>query len=62
MRGEGYAIQDTHDLCLAKIKSAFEINDIQRGRVICYMDDIQLFWSFDEGQRSPLIPITQLGD
>ncbi|MGB7462415.1 MAG: hypothetical protein WBW14_05925, partial [Candidatus Acidiferrum sp.] len=26
--------------CLAKIKSAFEINNIRRGCVTCYMDDI----------------------
>ncbi len=32
-------------LYLAKIKSAFEINNIQRGRVICYVDDIQLLRS-----------------
>jgi hypothetical protein len=36
-------------LCLAKIKSAFEINQIQRGRATRYTDEIQLLWSFGEG-------------
>jgi hypothetical protein len=34
-------------LCLAKTKSACEINNIQRRRVICYMDENRLraeFW------------------
>jgi nicotinic acid phosphoribosyltransferase len=35
-----------YGLCLAKIRSAFEINNIQRGRVTCYMDEIRLTWSF----------------
>jgi hypothetical protein len=29
------------DLCLAKFESAFEMNNIQRGRVTCYTDDIE---------------------
>jgi hypothetical protein len=37
-------------LCLVKIRSAFKINNIQRGRVACYMDEIRLTWSFGEGQ------------
>ena len=38
-------------LCLAKIKSAFEINQMQRGRATRYTDEIQLLWSFGEGYR-----------
>jgi hypothetical protein len=37
-------------LCLARIKSAFEMNNIQRGHVTCYMEDISLLRSFGEGQ------------
>jgi hypothetical protein len=37
-----------HFLCLAKIKSSFEINNIQSVRVACYMDDIQLLQNFGE--------------
>jgi hypothetical protein len=37
-------------LCLAKIKSACEINNIQRHRVTCYMDENRLVRSFGEGQ------------
>jgi hypothetical protein len=37
-------------VCLARIKSAFEMNNIKRGRVTCYIDDIQLLRSFGEGQ------------
>ena len=37
-------------LCLATIKSACEINYIQRRRVTCYMDEIRLPWSSGEGQ------------
>jgi hypothetical protein len=42
-------------LCLARIKSAFEMNNIQRGHVTCYMEDISLLRSFGEGHhcRSP---------
>ena len=40
-------------LCLARIKSAFEMNNIQRGRVTCYMEDIQLLRSFGEGHATP---------
>jgi hypothetical protein len=36
-------------LCLAKIKSACEINNIQRHRVTCYMDENRLVRSFGEG-------------
>jgi hypothetical protein len=28
--------------CLVRIRGAFEINNIQRGRVTCYMDEIRL--------------------
>jgi hypothetical protein len=38
-------------LCLAKIGSAFEINNIRRGRVTCHMSEIQPSQSFGEGQR-----------
>jgi hypothetical protein len=37
-------------LCLARIKSAFEMNNIQRAHVTCYMEDILLLRSFGEGQ------------
>jgi hypothetical protein len=37
-------------VCLARIKSAFEMNNIQRGHVTCYMEDISLLRSFGEGQ------------
>jgi hypothetical protein len=37
-------------LCLAKIGNAFEINNIQRGRVTCCMYEIQSSRSFGEGQ------------
>ena len=38
-------------LCLAKIGSALEINNIQRGRrVTCCMYEIQPQWSYGEGQ------------
>ena len=40
------------ELSLAKIKSAFKINDIRRGCVTCYMDDIQTSRSFGEGQHT----------
>ena len=36
------------ELCLAKIASAFEINNIPRGRVTCCVHEIQLS-SFGEG-------------
>ena len=36
-------------LCIAKIKSACEINNIQRRRVTCYMDENRLVRSFGEG-------------
>jgi hypothetical protein len=36
-------------VCLARIKSAFEMNNIQRGHVTCYMEDISLLRSFGEG-------------
>ena len=39
-------------LSLAKIKSAFEISNIRRGCVTCYMDDIQTSRRFGEGQAS----------
>jgi cytochrome bd ubiquinol oxidase subunit I len=39
------------DLCLARIKSAFEMNNIQSGHVTCYMEDISLLRSFGEGQH-----------
>jgi putative NADH-flavin reductase len=38
------------NLCLAKIKSACEINNIQRCRVTCYTDENCLVRSFGEGQ------------
>jgi hypothetical protein len=37
-------------LCLAKIKGACEIKNIQRRRVTCYMDENRLVRSFGEGQ------------
>jgi hypothetical protein len=37
-------------LSLAKTKSAFEINNIRKGCVTCYMDDIQTSRRFGEGQ------------
>jgi len=40
------------NLCLAKIGSAFEINNIQRGRVTCCIYEIQPSWSFGDGQVS----------
>jgi len=36
-------------LCLAKTGSAFEINNIPRGRVTCCVHEIQLSRSFGEG-------------
>jgi hypothetical protein len=45
------AIYHGSRLCLARIKSALEMNNIQRGRVTCYMEDIQLLRSFGEGQH-----------
>jgi hypothetical protein len=39
------------ELSLARIVSAFVMNKIQRGRVTCYMDEIQLLRSFGERQR-----------
>ncbi|HEX8812301.1 MAG TPA: hypothetical protein VF742_09950 [Terracidiphilus sp.] len=36
-------------LCLAKIKSACEINNIQRHRVACYMEENRLVRSFGKG-------------
>jgi hypothetical protein len=43
---------DSYLSCLAKIKSACEINNIQRHRVTCYMDENRLVRSFGEGQPS----------
>jgi hypothetical protein len=40
------------DLCLAKIGSAFQINNIQRDRVTCCIYEIQPSCSFGEGHRS----------
>jgi hypothetical protein len=42
-------------LCLARIKSAFEMNNIQRGHLTCYMEDISLLRSFGEGQVAILL-------
>jgi hypothetical protein len=45
-------------LCLARIKSAFEMNNIQRGHVTCYMEDISNHrrgdkrWACAKGERS----------
>jgi hypothetical protein len=41
--------------CLAKIGSAFEINNIQRGRVTCCIYEIQSSRSSGEGQVLELI-------
>ena len=41
------------DLSLAKIKSEFRINDIRRGCVTCYMDDIKTSRRFGEGHPKP---------
>ena len=38
-------------LSLAKIKGAFEINNIRRGCVTCYMDDIQTSRRFGEARE-----------
>jgi hypothetical protein len=43
-------------LSLAKIKSAFEINNIRSGSVTCYMDDIQMLRRFGEGQPTAMYP------
>jgi hypothetical protein len=37
-------------VCLAKIKNAFEINRIQRGRVTCCMDETQPERSSEKGR------------
>jgi hypothetical protein len=39
-------------LSLAKIQRAYEINNIQRRCVACYMDEDRLVRSFGEGQDS----------
>jgi hypothetical protein len=39
-------------LCIAKIKSACEINNIQRCRITCYTDENCLVRSFGEGQQT----------
>jgi hypothetical protein len=36
------------EACLAKIGSGFEINNIQRGRVTCYIYEVQPLRSFGE--------------
>jgi hypothetical protein len=38
--------------CLAKIKSSFEMTNLQRGCVTCYKEQVQLLWSFGEGAAS----------
>jgi hypothetical protein len=43
-------VRSATGLCLARIKSAFEMNNIQRAHVTCYMEDISLLRSFGEGQ------------
>jgi hypothetical protein len=35
----------------AKIESAFEMSSMQRGRLPCYMDEIQLLRRLGEGRR-----------
>ena len=39
---------------LAKIKSAFEINNIRKGCVTCYMDDIQTSPAYIPSESEPL--------
>jgi hypothetical protein len=41
-------------LCLAKTKSAYEINNIHRCRVTCYMDEECLVRSLGEEQPYPI--------
>jgi hypothetical protein len=38
-------------LCLARIKGAFEMNNIQGGRATCYMDELRLLGSFCGAQN-----------
>jgi hypothetical protein len=51
MQGKAERVDISIRACvpLAKIKSAFKINNIQRGCVTCYMDDIQTSQRFGEG-------------
>gem|GEM_PF-375936 len=51
---EGGLTREEQWVCLAKIKSACEISNIQRHRVTCYMDENRLVRSFGEGQRCAL--------
>ena len=39
------------NVCLARIKSSFGMNNIQTGRVTCHKEEIQLWRSFGEAQE-----------
>jgi transposase-like protein len=52
--GEMTSTTKSEKLCLAKTKSAYEINNIRRCRVTCYMDEECLVRSLGEEQPYPI--------
>src|SRR6202045_1172905 len=55
LRFASSAVDPREQLCLTRIKSAYKMNNIQRGRVTCYKEDIQLTRTF--GRYNPVISV-----